>query len=260
MGYWNTPWLLRLLKFVNRRADYFLVNAEVIRRHVAAVEGFPLQRIKVIPNGLWDRSAPSPSPGLRSTLGLAPGSRVVGLIANLRPVKRIDRFLAVARAVSLRRPDTFFLILGDGPLHATLSAELRADPIASKFLLLGRVPDVSAYLPLFDVAVLTSESEGLSNALIEYASAGIPAVAFDVGGNSEVVVDGTTGFLVRNGDVPSMADSVHTLLTDSELRARMSRAAREFAMCRFSASTVQRELEDFLEAASTTPRRSLTFA
>ena len=260
MGYWNTPRLLTLLRFVNRRADYFLANAKIIRRHVAAVEGFPIQRIKVIPNGLWECSAPSPLPELRSALGLPTGSSVVGLVANLRPVKRIDRFLAVARAVSLRRPDTFFVILGDGPLHGAISAELHTDPIASKFLLLGRVPNVRDYLPLFDVAVLTSESEGLSNSLIEYAAAGVPSVAFDVGGNSEVVVDGTTGFLVRNSDVSSMADCVHTLLTDSELRARMSRAARELAMCRFSASTVQRALEDFLEAASTAPRRSLTFA
>lgn len=260
MGYWHTPNLLRLLRVINLRTDYFLANARAVRSHIARTERFPFNRIKVIPNALWDFTPQTPDPARRSQLGLPCNSRLIGMVANLRPVKRIDRFLALAELVATRQPDAHFVLFGDGPLRRQIQEHICGSVLEGRLHLAGLVPNTQDYLPFLDVGLLTSDSEGLSNALIEYAAAGVPAVAFDVGGNSEVVADSRTGFLIQDGDVSSMADSVHTLLTDSKLRARMSRAARELAMCRFSASTVQRELEDFLEAASTAPRRSLTFA
>jgi glycosyltransferase involved in cell wall biosynthesis len=95
--------------------------------------------------------------------------------------------------------------------------------------------------------VLTSETEGLSNVLIEYAVAGLPAVAFDVGGNPEVIEDGETGYLVKPYDVNELAEKVDLLLSDPDLRRRLGRHASQRAQERFSAESMVRATETFYQ-------------
>jgi glycosyltransferase involved in cell wall biosynthesis len=249
MGYWHTPGLLRALRVVNRSADYFLVNAEAIKQRVVASEGFPAERIQVVGNGLFRRdsgAAPLPS---RKELGLPSEGALVGIVANLRPVKGVDRFVDMAARVARGRDDVHFVIMGQGREEPSLrarAADLGIDEIVH---FLGNVPTVPAILSHCAVGVLTSHSEGLSNALIEYAEAGLPAVAFATGGNGEVIVEGETGFLAPQDDVAALADHVSTLLDDARLRTRMAAAARVRATTEYAPGTVVVRLMEFWHAA-----------
>ena len=259
MGYWYEKRLLQKLNLVNRLTDYFLVNSRAVKMQVSAHEGFPADRIQVIPNGMWnpDKDDSHP-PADRAFLpdGVPAGAKIVGITASLRSVKRVDRFVDMAAEVAQRVPDAHFLIAGQGSLQAELRQQTRQLNLADRVHFLGQVADVRPLLATLDVGVLTSESEGLSNSLLEYARAGIPAVTFDTGGNREVVVDGRTGLLVPEGDTAALARSVIRLLDDQDLRLAMAQAGRRHAVRSFSAEKIMDQIMEFFTGGSSAPRRS----
>jgi glycosyltransferase involved in cell wall biosynthesis len=93
----------------------------------------------------------------------------------------------------------------------------------------GGVADAVPLIRHFTVGVLCSESEGMSNAVIEYMGAGKPTVCTNVGGNTELVREGESGFLVAPGDTAALANRISLLLMHPELAATMGRTARESA-------------------------------
>jgi glycosyltransferase involved in cell wall biosynthesis len=100
--------------------------------------------------------------------------------------------------------------------------------------LLGERDDVPAVLTGFDIFVLSSIAEGMSNAILEAMATGLPVVATRVGGNPELVADGSSGFLVEPGSPAALADALRRYLGDPGLLARHGRAARELAQAEFS--------------------------
>ena len=249
MGYWYRKSMLWRLNTVNRLADYFLVNSKAVRDLVAKREHFPPDRIKVIYNGLWEQP-PAGTAMTRESLGLPPNAPVVGIVASLRPVKRIDRFIDASALILKSVPQAHFHILGQGELESSLKAQASMLGIADRVHFTGQVSNVGSYLRLFDVGLLTSESEGLSNTLMEYAVAGVPAVAFDTGGNREVILDGETGFLAADGDVNQLAAKVVAILTDNDLKRRLSDRSRESVRERFAPEVINRELMALFDAIS----------
>lgn len=249
MGFWHSRGSLVALKLVNRWADYCLVNAQAVKEIVVAREKFPADRVKVIYNGLWNWKSAA-APVSRTELEIQPGSRIVGIVAGLRAVKRVDRFVAMAEVVARQFPETCFLVLGDGECRDELVSQAQRLGLETSIRFLGQVTDVRPYLSLLDVGVLTSESEGLSNTLIEYGASGVPAVAFDTGGNREVILDGETGYLAPDGDVSRLAAKVVAILTDNELRRRLSVRSIESVQKRFSPDAIYPELTAFFDAIS----------
>lgn len=244
-GYIRIPEILKKLNRANRSDQWFSANSEAVKRRVVELEGFPPEKIKVIYNGVWDRQLKSEKIISRQDLGLAGHCHVVGITANLRPVKRIDRFLEVASKVLPKIGNARFLILGEGELREQLEKQAGSLGINDQVKFLGHVSDVSSYLPLFDIGVLTSESEGLSNTLIEYLYFGVPAVAFDIGGNGEVIEDGIGGYLVTEGDTSSMADKIVRLLTDDQHRRHLGEAGKRYVEDKFAPDKVMQETMAF---------------
>ncbi len=254
MGYWYEPGILRRLGIVNRLASYFLVNSEAIKERVVAVERFPAKRIKVIYNGLW-QAPPAAAPEEPDRLDLPPDAPVVGIVANLRPVKRVDLFVEMAALVARELPTARFLVLGQGELAGRLQQQAAAAGLGEQVHFLGQVRDVFPYLARLDVGVLTSESEGLSNCLIEYGRAGVPTVAFDTGGNREIVRDGQNGFLVPPGDVSQLAGRVLEILTDTRRSEQMRAAGPRVCAELFDPGKVLAQTMEFYEAIAAAPRK-----
>ncbi len=254
MGYALSHEILRKLNWVNRRANYFLVNSEAVKRKVIELERFPAERIKVIYNGMWDKNPDQSGAISPLDIGLPDNARVVGIAANLRPVKRIDRFIDVAGLIAGRVPNAHFLILGQGEDKDGLHRRAEDLGVASKIHFLGHIDNIYPYLSLFDVGVLTSESEGLPNTLIEYCRVGVASVAFDTGGNKEVIKDGVSGYLVPEGDIAGMADKVINILSDTECRNRLSLASKEVAAKMFAPDKIMKEIMDFYEAIVLAPK------
>lgn len=244
MGFWYTPREVARFRTTNRLARAYLANAEAIRQRVIEVDRFPADRIHVIPNGLFRDDSLVASPRTRADMGLPESSPLVGIVANMRPVKRIDWFLDVAQNLIERGSPADFVIVGRGPLEDEARAEARSRGLGDRVHFLGGQEEVRDLIAMLRVGVLTSESEGLSNTLIECASQGVPAVAFDVGGNREVIQDAATGFVVPLGDTERFADRVNELVADDELHRDFGARAARRAAERFSPEAI---VEQYME-------------
>ncbi len=225
LGAANQPWYHRLFPLVlplaNRRFAGIVANAEMVRRHAARRERTPEGRFTVLRNGVELPPLPPPRPATR------PGGTRVAVVASLTPVKRHDLLLeAWAALPPALRSQARLHVLGDGPLREPLGHRAQALGIAGEVVFEGAVADVPARLAEMDLAVLCSDREGLSNAVLEAMAAGLPVVATDVGGNPELVgVD--TGLLVPAGDRAGLSAALAALLGDAEMRRRLGGRARE---------------------------------
>lgn len=241
LGFWHTPRTVALLRRTGRLADGFLANAEAVKRHVVEVEHVPPADVAVVHNGhAFDGFARPRVAGLRAAHGIPDDAVVVVLLANLKPLKRQPDLVEAAARLVRRHPRLHVLLLGGGPQD-----DVRAT--ATRCGVEGRVTVHHAQGGAIDflheaaVGVLCSETEGLSNAVLEYMACGLPVVATDVGGNPDLVVPGETGFLYPPGDVAALASHLDALLGDDALRARMGAAATARFRDRFGLARMVRE-------------------
>ena len=170
----------------------------------------------------------------RRTLGLSTDDRVVLFVGRLTRVKRVDRLLDAMVEVQEAVPSALLVVAGDGEL----SEELRrmAALAGIRVMFLGWRLDVASLYAAADLAVLSSDNEGMPVSLLEAAMSGVPAVTTDAGSASEVVVDGVTGVVVQRS-AGSLAAGLVSLLNDAPAIRRMgdeaqNRAAEEFGVDR----------------------------
>ncbi|MBK8466525.1 MAG: glycosyltransferase [Chloracidobacterium sp.] len=139
----------------------------------------------------------------------------ITIVANLRHcVKNVPMHLRAAKRVIENQRDVHFVIAGEGELEAQLQESARLSGIADNVHFIGRCDDVPALLGVSYACVLTSTAEGFSNSILEYMAAGKPVVATNVGGASEAIIDGETGFVVASNDDEAMANHLIGLLND----------------------------------------------
>jgi L-malate glycosyltransferase len=233
LGLWYTPTNLPLLR-VNRHAVQTVVaNAEAVRRHVIEHERYPDHKVVTIYNGWRSRAGGSDRAAVRESLGIPAGARVLLTVGNLRPLKRVDdaiRILAIARA---QFDDVWLCVVGADRPGNSGSEKQRLQGLASELGVGGRVVFAGAredpwpIVQACDIGLLCSETEGLSNALIEYCAASKPVICTAAGGNSEVVPDGVCGFVFPTGDVRYAAEKLMQLLRDPALVASMGARGRQ---------------------------------
>jgi glycosyltransferase involved in cell wall biosynthesis len=242
---------LRAEDFLTRYADIVVANSEAGREYLIK-RGIAPERVKVIYNGLNVTRLNSNGKDverIRQALGLPTGGQVVGIMARLFPVKRHDIFLQAAALVNQAIPETRFAIVGDGPWRSYLEALSQKLGLESKVAFLGEQREVGPYLAAFDVAALTSETEGCSNSVLEAMAVGKPVVATDVGGNRELIDNGETGFLVPFGDPKALSEAIIRLLRDPVLARMIGERAKERTIHRFSLENMVNQYESLYETA-----------
>jgi glycosyltransferase involved in cell wall biosynthesis len=183
----------------------------------------------------------------RAQLGLPAEGPIVGCVGRLVPVKDHDTFFEAARRVLQARPDTTFVLAGDGESRDRLQ-RVATDMLGDRVRFLGWVHDLPTLYAAFDVVALTSKLEGTPVALIEAAAAGKPVVATNVGGVSEVVRDGNTGLLVPPRDAVAVAANVLTLLDDPQGAARMGEEGARWVRDRFSDRRMADDLTELYDS------------
>lgn len=222
LGFWRTSSETKKMQFAYKFFAGFIANSEAVKDHFVQTDCIDSSRITVIYNGFDLSGVPDPLPGKE-----AGSAQVVGIVANLnRPVKRVHDFVKAAALVRREVPDACFLVVGDGHLRGELEALAQSLGLGESISFTGRITKPLHLINSFDVGVLTSESEGFSNALIEYMACGVPVVATEVGGNLELVSQGTNGYLVPVGMPEMVSEAIVQLLTDRTLLARMGSANR----------------------------------
>jgi glycosyltransferase involved in cell wall biosynthesis len=207
-------------------------------------------RIEVIPNGV-DTVRHAPNPSARF-----PDPTVLYL-GRLKRYKRIDLVLSAVRTLVDQGIRITLLIAGEGDdePHLRRIASPLVDAGAVRFLGFVSEDEKVRLLQGAWVHVLTSTKEGWGITNLEAASCGTPSVASDSPGLRDSVVHDRTGFLVPHGDVPALADRVHALLRDGELRAKLGAAAREFALGHSWEATADRVGRRLAEAVDSHARR-----
>lgn len=229
-----TPMKRRVQKQICRLADCVLANAEAVRQNLLE-SGYNGEKIAVIKNGIsltgyFKRGSSS---GLREELGAPADAPLIAVLSRLRPLKGIEYFLKAAAIIAPRFPNARFLLIGDGPYREQLEQHVARLELGRRVIFMGFRLDIPKLLSEITLSVLPSLSEGLSNALLESMAAGIPVVATRVGGNPELVEDGTTGLLVPTRDHQALAGAISLLLGNPDLAERMGAAARQRVAERF---------------------------
>jgi len=189
-----------------------------------------------------------------------PGVLRVGMVARMNArYKNHSGFLRVAARIHQPLPEIEFLLAGDGPLRPEVEQEAQTLGLGAHVLFLGDRRDIPSVLASMDVAVLTSDSEGLSNVILEAMAASVPVVAYDVGGNAELVNE-QRGALVAAGDETGFADAVERILVESSLRQQLGLNARKFAEETFSLERVRNRYEELYAALLRKKGRGATVA
>ena len=231
MGFWYTQTYLNVLRLTGRWVSAAICNSRAVADVTFRQERIKADRLHVIYNGYPEIQ------NLKSDrLSNKSADRthtVVGVVANLRPIKRIGDLIEAIARLDSEGLDVELRVIGGGDQGPYIE-KAQALGIESKVVLLGSQSDAERHICTFDVAVLCSETEGFSNAIIEYMRCAKPVVCSQTGGNPEIVEDGVNGFLVPVGDIPSLADRIGLLVRSPELRKRMGKAGQEHINSRYS--------------------------
>jgi glycosyltransferase involved in cell wall biosynthesis len=249
-GYWYTPSLRTMFRIMNLRSDGIMANSLEAKRIAVETERLDPNRVKVVYQGVdmtkFSRGLGDASAAER--LGVPRSARVVGITANLRPVKDHALFLRAAKIVADKVPEAAFLLVGRGELYDELRGIAAELGVGRRVFFTQGEGNVMDYLARMSIGCLTSISEGFSNAIMEYMAAGMPVVAIDVGGNRDAIIDGETGFLVPERSPEALAEPIVRLLRDEELRAQMGNAGFERCTENFEVQKTIGQLEAYYES------------
>ena len=237
---WKTKLVVLIEKFFAKRTHHLIaIGTEVKRELIAAGIGNASQYSVFFP-GLPEPHTVSKTE-IRKNLELDPTAIYCTFVGRLTQIKRPDRLLDVAAAMVKREVAIHFLIAGEGELFESSKARAAAEKLPVTFL--GWRKDIDDLFAASDIAILSSDNEGIPLTLIQAAQAGLPILAPAVGSISDIVENDKTGFLT-SPQPGAMASALSALATDEALRNRLGAAGKIHAHEFFS---LERMLRDHTE-------------
>lgn len=190
--------------------------------------GLSGKKCRVIPNGIrLERFSDLPeAESIKIQFKIQTPFAVI-MVASFSPVKKYDQFLDVAEYLQPLRSDITFISAG-GPLGSSNEYEkiIKRASLMGNVIICGRINNVEALVNTCDIGVLFSQSEGLSNSILEYMACGKPVIASNAGGTREIVVDKKTGYLIHNETPEEIAEMITDLLDHKEKRNEIGENAR----------------------------------
>lgn len=177
------------------------------------------------------------------------GELILTHISNFRKVKRVEDCVRIFRKVLDAGIKAKLLLVGDGPERESVEALCRELDTCKHTLMLGKQEKIEEILSVTDVFLLPSGSETFGLAALEAMSCSVPVISTDIGGLPELNIHGETGFLCGLGDYEQMGQCAISLLTDDELRAKMSKNARKRAE-QFEIQHIIQQYETYYEEVS----------
>jgi sugar transferase (PEP-CTERM/EpsH1 system associated) len=235
-------------------ADRVLCVSNELRDLHARMTGFAAKRISVIHNGV-DSSRFFPDATdrarIRQELDIADHEFCIGAVGNLFLVKDHMTLLRAARGLAEVSKDWRMVIAGEGPQRSDLEAFINAHPEWKRRVrFIGSSDRVPELLRAFDVYILPSINEGISNSLLEAMATGLPAVATEVGGNPEVIVNRVSGLLFPAGAWLELTERLLMLQARKDLRVELGRHAIARVRSEFSIDSMVRKYEQLYRSVA----------
>jgi glycosyltransferase involved in cell wall biosynthesis len=223
------------------RLDRVVVTTE--ENHDRCVgSGMRPDRLVLIPNGVPVPEPSRPDERGRLRAALAAGNELLMVvISNLYPVKQLDLLVEALAQNRALLPPFRMHILGEGAERSRLVELVQGAGLSGHVHFAGKVDPVDPYLAASDLAVHPSGSEGMSNAILEEMSFGLPVVAADIPGNRALIEDGVSGLLFTRGDPKSLGAGIVRLASDPGLRRSLGAEARRAVLAKHSLAHVADE-------------------
>ena len=254
-----------MYRFLERRTAPLTTRivcvADAMRdQSLAANIGTPEQYVTVY-SGMETQpflNSPVPRDEMRRRLGLRDEHVVVGTIARLFHLKGHEDLLELAPPLCEEHPNLRFLWVGDGLLRASLEEQIARLGLRDRFILTAlvppqRIPELSGAM---DILVHPSRREGLARAIVQGQLAACAAVAYDIDGNREGLLQGQSGFVIPPFDRELLGGKIDLLVGDADRRRSMGAAGREFALHRFDAKVMVDALDRVYADAAASVARS----
>ncbi|MFZ2630627.1 MAG: glycosyltransferase [Desulfosalsimonadaceae bacterium] len=227
---YDYPWYQRVADhFLKKITDRVIAISESAKASYVQVRGIDPDKITVIQNAVsldrFNGLTEDNRRELKRKLGIPETCDIVGTVTRLHAVKGNDILLRAAEMVLKTLPDTYFVIVGDGPLRRELTDSAKKMGIDGHVIFAGYQENVADFLSVFDVKVMASNTEGFSLALLEAMTMGKAIVATKVGGMREILSDGVTGLMVPPRNPEAMAEKIIHLLTHPEEREKLGAKA-----------------------------------
>jgi len=248
MGYWHQKhhwWLYRFMNIVTKKV---IAVSEQVRKKSIKKEGLNPDKIITIHNGISNKKYTGQKRQgelLREKYNIKADEFVIGILAALRPEKRHDVFIGAAKIISDKIQNARFMVVGEGYDETSKNIDrlLEKYKLKDKFVLTGKLKNVIPALSAFDISVLCSDSEGMSNTMLESIAMGKVVVATAVGGNIEVLENNINGILVAPGRPDEIAAAVLDLYQNQGKRLEIQAQARKTAQEKFEIDHIIKQLE-----------------
>jgi len=227
-----------------KHADRIITVSQEMRDRLVS-RGLPAEKTIAIQNSFDPEqfAAFFAEENLREKFGIASDEKLIGVIGRFSSEKGVDVFLKALKLLTQADKQVKAILIGEGPMENELRNYCLTQQISDRVIFAGYQQNIAEFYPILDLMVLPSRSEGLPNVALEALYFGVPVVATDVGGTSEVIINGKTGLLVPSEAVELMQAAILKLLTDTELRHHVIEQGKQHLVTNFSPQSRVQKIE-----------------
>lgn len=247
LGLWRKSHHLLVVKLTTMRAGKVVTASGAKKKIKIEREGIREDKVMVMHN-CYNKAEIDPTPVDR--LPFKKDRFVIGFAGRFNAVKQLPLLVDVAKIMRDKSDQFVFVLMGDGNEREKIEKLVKDNKLQNHFVFPGFINRPLSVMAHFDVFILPSKREDFSVALLEAGAVGLPALAFDVGGNKEIIVDGETGFVIPPYDEKVLAEKLLYLMENKAVKEKMGKIASERVQSTFSEKKRQENLVNLISSES----------
>jgi len=231
---------------LSKKTSHFTANSYALKRYLISEYNIPSSRITVIYNGIDLNKFKKKEKdfGIFKKLNIDSNKKVILTVGRFSPQKDYYTLIETAKKVISHYKNVLFLLIGRGPLKKEIERKINDEGLNNFFRIIEFVEDIEEVYNIACLSISTSLYEGLSNFILESMACEVPVIATPAGGNSELIMDNHTGFLVPFKDVEKIAERVIYLLSNPQKAEEIGRRARARVERMFAIEKMIKRYED----------------
>jgi glycosyltransferase involved in cell wall biosynthesis len=243
LGLWRKWYHILIMRFISQFADKIITSCQTNKNTRVNREKLNKNKIVTIYNS-FDTINSEDNESERPDFLMDGKKFTIGFVGRFNAVKRLRTFIEIAEQLKNIISDFRIVLVGGGEERRDIEEEIAKRNLKKYFHFPGFVLNTGQYYKNFDVFILPSRIEAFSIALLEAGSFGVPAIAFNVGGNCEIIQDGVTGYIISDNDFGQLLEKINYLYKNHDKRIKMGTAAQDLIKKKFSILKRLNELEN----------------